>query len=160
MKVIYYYDYWNILRKHFFCRAKVSKKKLELGESLSRKKPNHHDNKCLTQREKKRTKNLICLPMNNRASVFENLSIFSNSKHGTDKFSNCACFWDLEPLTASFQMRQYKRGTHNASKIVKKLLFIFMGFCFSHHSFNKIMEILYWDDKPRERKWTSRSDSK
>ena len=53
MKVIYNYYYWNILRKHFFCRAKVSKKKLELGESLGRKKPNHHDNKRLTQRKKK-----------------------------------------------------------------------------------------------------------
>ena len=42
-----------------------------------------------------------------------------------------------EALTAPFQMRQYKRGTHNASKIVKKLLFIFMGFCFSHHFSNK-----------------------
>ena len=56
MKVIYCYDYWNILRKHFFVEQKYQKKKLELGESLSRKKPNHHDNKRLTQREKKELK--------------------------------------------------------------------------------------------------------
>ena len=61
MKVIYCYE--NI----FFVEQKYQKKKLELGESLGRKKPNHHDNKRLTQREKKRTKDLICLPMNNRA---------------------------------------------------------------------------------------------
>ena len=27
MKVIYYYDYWNILRKHFFVEQKYKKKK-------------------------------------------------------------------------------------------------------------------------------------
>ena len=107
MKVIYYYDYWNILRK------------LELGESLSRKKPNHHDNKCLTQREKKRTKNLICLPMNNRASVFENLSIFSYSQHGTDKFSNCACFWDLEPWPHLFRWDNTKGGHRTPQRFLK-----------------------------------------
>ena len=117
MKVIYCYDYWNILRKHFFVEQKYQKKKLELGESLSRKKPNHHNNKRLTQREKKRTKDLICLPMNNRK--FENLSIFSYSKHGTDKFSNCACFWDLKPWPHLFRWDNTKGGRITPQRLLK-----------------------------------------
>ena len=108
------------IKKTFFLSSKsIKKKKLELGESLSRKKPNHHDNKRLTQWEKKRTKNLICLPMNNRASVFENLSIFSYSQHGTDKFSNCACFWDLEPWPHLFRWDNTKGGHIMPQRLLK-----------------------------------------
>ena len=107
------------IKKTFFLSSKSIKKKLKLGESLSRKKPNHHDNKCLTQREKKRTKNLICLPMNNKASVFENLSIFSYSQHGTDKFPNCACFWDLKPWPHLFRWDNTKGGHITPQRLLK-----------------------------------------
>ena len=107
------------IKKTFFLSSKSIKKKLELGESLSRKKPNHHDNKCLTQREKKKPKNLICLPMNNKASVFENLSIFSYSQRGTDKFPNCACFWDLKPWPHLFRWDNTKGGHITPQRLLK-----------------------------------------
>ena len=57
--------------------------------------------------------------MNNRASVFENLSIFSYSQHGTDKFSNCACFWDLEPWPHLFRWDNTKGGHITPQRFLK-----------------------------------------